>query len=372
MTIGQQQAVMNELTKKRSLLRELLDRHGLDAILLQRVSSIAWMTRGASTYVNTARSDAEASLVITGKDQYLVTNNIEAVRLDKEEGLVAEGWNFRVAPWYEKNSAISELTHGLKLGSDGLYPGTLDLSDEIAHLRANLTPYEGERFRILGQLCAQAMDASIRSMQPGQSEFEIAGLLAKETEQRGVQAIVNLIATDEHIFNYRHPLLTKKKLARYAMVILCGRKQGLVCSITRLVHFGPLPEEVRSKAEVVARVDAEMIAATRPGRSLKEIFGIAMQAYAQAGYPEEWRLHHQGGLVGYEPREYLATPVSTETVSVGQAYAWNPSITGTKSEDTFLVGKRDNEIITAIPGWPVIQVDVNGQTLERPAILVIE
>ncbi len=44
MTTGQLQSNMNELAKKRSLLRELLDRHALDAILLQRVSSIAWMT----------------------------------------------------------------------------------------------------------------------------------------------------------------------------------------------------------------------------------------------------------------------------------------------------------------------------------------
>jgi antitoxin VapB len=363
---------MNTLTKKRSLLRELLDRHGLDAILLQRVSSIAWMTDGASTYVNTARSDAEASLVITGKDRYLVTNNIEAVRFEKEEGLVAKGWNFRVVPWFEKNSAISELTHGLKLGSDGLYPGTLDLSDEIAHLRANLTPHEGERFRILGRLCAQAMEAAIRSMQPGQSEYEIAGLLAKETEQRGVQATVNLIATDERIFNYRHPLPTSKRLERYAMLVLCGRREGLVCSITRLIHYGQLPEEIQYKAEAVARVDAEMIAATRPGQSLKNIFQRAVKAYADSGYPDEWRLHHQGGTAGYEPREYLATPESTEYVAVGQTYAWNPSIMGVKSEDTILVGENGNETLTAIPDWPVVQVDINGQSLERPAILVID
>ena len=44
---------MNELMKKHNFLRELMDSHGLDAILLQRVSSIAWLTGGASTYVNT-------------------------------------------------------------------------------------------------------------------------------------------------------------------------------------------------------------------------------------------------------------------------------------------------------------------------------
>jgi Xaa-Pro aminopeptidase len=363
---------MNELTHKLGLLREMNGQHGLDAILLQRESSLAWLTCGASAYVNTASSNAEASLIVTKNEQYLVTNNIEAGRLDKEEGLVAQGWNFRIAPWFEKNAAISELTNGLKFGSDSLYPGTFDLSGEMAHVRADLTPYEGERFRTLGQLCAQAMDTAARSVRLGQTEYEIAGLLSGEVEKRGVQAIVILIATDERIFNYRHPLPTAKKLDRYAMLILCGRRQGLVCSITRLVHFGPLSEEVRHKANMVARVDAEMISATRPGRPFKEIFSKTMDAYAQVGFPDEWRLHHQGGPVGYEPREYVATPDSTETVAVGQAYAWNPSIKGSKSEDTFLVGENDNEILTAIPGWPVVKVDVNGQTRERPDILVID
>lgn len=363
---------MDDVSQKQTLIGELLDRHRLDAILLQRVSSIAWMTGGACAYVNTARSEAEASLFLTRTRRYLVTNNIEAVRLEQEEGLATQGWIFRVDPWFEKNTALLELTAGLKVGSDGLSPEAVNLSDEIAHLRADLSPDEGDRFRSLGRLCAQAMEAAIRALHPGQTEFEIAGLLSGEAECRGVQATVVLIATDARIFNYRHPLPTSKKLERYAMLILCGRRQGLVCSITRLVHFGPLPDELQRKAEAVARIDATLIAATRPGRSLKDIFRSGMEGYAKAGYPEEWRLHHQGGPAGYEPREYVATPTSIEQVKVGQVYAWNPTITGSKSEDSILVGKKENEILTAVPGWPTIQVDVNERTLERPAILVID
>jgi antitoxin VapB len=363
---------MSELTDKLSRIRTLAAKHNLEAVLLQRVSSIAWMTCGASVYVNTARSESEASLLITPKKQYLFTNNIEAARLEKEEGLATQGWGFNVVPWFETTTAVQELTDGQRLGADGLFPGALDLSGEIAHLRADLTPKEGERFRTLGRLCGQAMDNATRSVQPGQNEFEIAGVLASEAEQRGVQAIVNLIATDDRIFKFRHPLPTAKKLERYAMLVLCGRWQGLVCSVTRLVHFGRLPGEIRRKAEAVARIDAEMIAATRPGRSLGEIFQIAVTGYARAGYPDEWRLHHQGGPAGYEPREYTATPYSTETVAVGQAYAWNPSIIGAKSEDTILVGENGNEVLTAIPGWPTITVNVDGYAIERPMILEID
>jgi Xaa-Pro aminopeptidase len=160
-------------------------------------------------------------------------------------------------------------------------------------------------------------------VRPGMTEYEIAGLLAREAQSRGVQPIVNLVATDARVYAFRHPLPTDKQLERYAMLILCGRKWGLVCSVTRLVHFGRLPDDLRRKAEAVARVDAAFIAATE------------------------------------------------DCVSPGQAYAWNPSIAGTKSEDTILVGATDNQILTAMPDWPTLSVVVDGQTLNRPAILEV-
>jgi Xaa-Pro aminopeptidase len=67
---------------------------------------------------------------------------------------------------------------------------------------------------VLGRLCAEAMNSAVQAVRPGQTEYQIAGLLAHEAESRGLQAIANLIATDEHIFAFRHPLLTKKKLER--------------------------------------------------------------------------------------------------------------------------------------------------------------
>jgi antitoxin VapB len=215
------------------------------------------------------------------------------------------------------------------------------------------------------------MDAAIRRVRPGMTEYEIAGLLSHETESRGAQAIVNLSATDERIFRFRHPLPTGKKMDKYAMLVLCGRREGLVCSVTRLVHFGPLSAELERKQAACAVVDATILAATRPGARHNEILAKAQAAYAAEGFDGEWKLHHQGGPAGYEAREWLATPDTTDTVEVGHSYAWNPSITGTKVEDSILVGENDNEIVTAIAGWPTIDVTVDGVTYARPAILVI-
>jgi antitoxin VapB len=151
------------------------------------------------------------------------------------------------------------------------------------------------------------------------------------------------------------------------MLILCGRQHGLVCSLTRLVHFGPLSDELKRKAEACARVDATFIMSTRPGQTLGEIFSKAADTYAATGFPGEWQKHHQGGTSGYEPREYLAVPGSRDRVNIGQVYAWNPSITGYKSEDTILVGKTQNEVLTEIPDWPVTIID----GIARPSILVV-
>ena len=362
---------MIEFNQKQDRIQVLLAERKLGALLLRRVSSFAWATCGAASYVNTATTNGEAALLITPSGRRLITSNIEATRLEQEEKLAAQGWEFRVAPWHEAQDAVAELTQGLRLGADVPYPGAADLSGDVARLRANLTPEEGERFRPLGRLCAEAMNSAVRAVRPGQTECQIAGLLAHEAECRGMQAIVNLIATDERIFAFRHPLPTDKKLERYAMLVLCGRRGGLVCSVTRLVHFGRLPDDLRRKAEAVAQADATFIAATRPGRTLGEIFRRATTAYAETGFPDEWRLHHQGGPAGYEPREYVATPDAADVVAVGQAYAWNPSITGTKSEDTILVGEVGNEVLTAIENWPKLLVTVDGQAFARPAILEI-
>jgi len=361
-----------ELNIKLGRIHTLLGQYGLDALLLHRTSNFSWMTCGASSYVNTADSVGNASLLITPTNRYVLTNNIEAPRLTQEEELVKQGWEFQISPWYDGKNKISELTKGMKLGADTGFPDALDLSHEIAQLRFNLTNEEGKRFRTLGTLCAQGMQQAVKAVRPGMSEFEVAGLLSQAVESRGAQVIVNLIAFDERIFSYRHPLPTSKKLQRYAMLVLCGRKWGLICSLTRLIHFGPLLDDLRHKAEAVAQIDATMIAATRPGYTMGEVFRKAQAAYASVGFPDEWQLHHQGGSAGYKPREIAATPMSTQPILVGQAYAWNPSITGVKSEDTIMVGEQSNEILTELNHWPAIEVQIGDQIIKRPAILEIE
>ncbi|MCB0130386.1 MAG: aminopeptidase P family protein [Caldilineaceae bacterium] len=363
---------MNELERKLARIRTFMAQKEVDALLLESAGSFAWATCGASSYINTAATNGLGSVLITQDHHYILTTNIEAPRIGDEEGTRAQGWEVVGEPWHVAGTKLADLTAGLRVGADSARPDAVNLAADVARLRVNLSPEEVSRFQELGQICAAAMDEAIRSIKPGMSEYEIAGTLAQSTEKRGAQPIVNLIATDERIFRFRHPLPTAKTMDAYAMLVLCGRRQGLVASITRLVHFGALSDELQRKMDATATVDAAFLSATRPGATLGQVVQAAQEAYAATGFADEWMLHHQGGPAAFEPREYLGVPGSTDTVQANQVYAWNPSITGTKSEDTILIGETENSVLTTIAGWPMIDSSVNGQTLARPAILVVD
>jgi len=353
-------------------VRALLEAQGLDGVILRRNSSMSWVTDGAALYINTATHHGIAQILVTKKDAHLFTTNIEDPRLRVEEGPLEANFTVHGEPWYEYSKAPPQYTKGLKLGSDDPANGEVNVNGAISELRSVLTPAECVRYRNLGKICAEAMNEAIASVRPGQSEFEIAGRLAHATYDRGALPIVALIATDERIFKFRHPLPVNKKVNSYAMLVLCGRQYGLVCSVTRLVHFGRLSDELKRKQDAVLRIDATFNTRTRPGVKAAEVFKAAQDAYKAGGFDGEWKLHHQGGAAGYEPREWVGRPEAPETVHLHQAYAWNPSITGVKTEDTILVGEKENEVLTQISGWPMQEVEVGGVKMRRPLVRVVE
>ncbi|HEY0068844.1 MAG TPA: M24 family metallopeptidase [Chloroflexia bacterium] len=358
-----------EWEEKEGRLRAMMDRHNLDAVVLSRSANVAWLSGGGRSYVNIAGEGGVGSLLVTPGGRYLLTDVIEAERLGEEEGFGDGGWQIVAEPWHEQRQRLSELTAGLRVGTD--VPGTefADLGAEIARLRWLLTPAEADRFRALGADAGAAIVEATVSVRPGMSEYDIAGLLADATYRRGALPIVTLIAVDDRITQRRHPLPTHKRLERTAMLVLCARRHGLVASVTRMVHFGEVPGGLREKMRAVATIDAVAVTATQPGVPANAIFASIQQAYAAAGYPGEWKQHHQGGPAGYEAREYVATPYTDQVVQAVQAFAWNPSVPGAKSEDTFLVTEEGQELLTPSPGWPQQEIEVSGQVMSRPDIL---
>ncbi|MBN1565300.1 MAG: M24 family metallopeptidase [Anaerolineae bacterium] len=353
-----------EVQTKLAQLRALMAEKKLDAIWLRSVNNVAWITGGIDAAVNMADTEGVVTVVVTADKAQILASTIEGPRVSKGDGAEARGFEVLSPLWAQ----AAGFNMGTALGADLATEGAVNLGREIALLRSRLQPVEVERFRALGRACAGAMEAAIGRVHPGMTEYEIAGALANETFARGVTPIVNLIATDERIFNFRHPLPTSKVMDRYAMLVLCGRKEGLVCSVTRLVHFGELPDELRTKINACAIIDAKVNLGSKPGKTLGEMFDLITAAYAEVGFAGEWQLHHQGGTAGYGAREFLAVPGETAALDTNMVCAWNPSITGVKVEDSILITPDGPEVLTEIAGWPTVAVEVDGATLARPVI----
>jgi Xaa-Pro aminopeptidase len=240
---------------------------------------------------------------------------------------------------------------------------------DLSPLRFSLTPHEVGIYRALGTDMGAVLGETAATFPRGESEFAVAGRLAAAMLEREITPVVLLVAGDERVEQYRHPLPTAATIDRLGMLVACGRRAGLIVSVTRLAHFGPLPAELRRRHEAVCRIDASFIAHTVPGSPVSAVFSAGVAAYAAEGFAEEWRLHHQGGPCGYLARDYKATFDTHQTVEAWQAFAWNPSITGTKSEDTMLATPEGPEILSGSPDWPLLPCAAAGRTLARAAIL---
>ena len=364
-----------EAARKVARLRQLLRREGAAACVLMRVANFAWLSAGGRSFIPLTADTGAAWAVVTPERVAVVTSNIEAARLAEEE-LAGLGWEVLAYPWWEGSATarVRELAgDDAPVLADGPLPGARDVGGEVATLRALLGPEEQRRAAAVGRETAEALEACCRALRPGDTEFVVAGRLAQECYGRGLEPVVHLVAADERAHSRRHPLPTARRVARYAMVVVCGMRDGLVLSATRLVHFGPVGDDLRRRWEAAARVDAEMIAASRPGATAGAILAVAQQAYARAGFPDEWRYHHQGGLAGYASREWRATPGGGEVLAAGQIVAWNPSVAGAKSEDTVLIrGTGLPTVLTATGAWPTATLRTDGgDAVPRPEILVV-
>jgi antitoxin VapB len=358
-----------EAQVKLAQLRALMASRELDAILVEQTPNVAWLTAGAETAINIAADRGPLALLVTPERASVVTDGVEAPRLEAEEELVDLGFELVIEPWYRRGRFITDMRARGRVGSDD-ERDEMTMAPDIQRLRTTLQPSEVERLQHACLLAADVLREVVASVAPGITERAIAGMLDAVSRARGGIAVVTLVGSDERIAAYRHPLPTGKAVERYVMLVLCLRGHGLVAATTRLVHFGALPDDLEARARAVASVDARMIQGTQAGRTLAEQWDLAAQAYRDTGYPEAIEEHHQGGSIGYLTRERLATPDDTTPIELSQAFAWNPSVRGVKSEDTILLTPDGPEALTAMPEWPTWDVMLDGQRWRRPAILI--
>jgi antitoxin VapB len=241
----------------------------------------------------------------------------------------------------------------------------------FARIRYQLTPNEIRKYRWLGRATTEAVIFVARQLRPGVSEFDMEAMASDALMRRHIRPTVLLMGVDHRVIDYHHHTPTAARLHHYAIVNVCARRWGLVVSVARFAHIGPVPADLRKRFDAAAMISAKFEAHSRPGVTAGQMLNQAKTWYAEAGYPGVWEEHHQGGAIGYMERDWIAVPGSTEVIQNHQAFAWNPILHGALSFDTILVTDNGIENLTYTDDWPSKTITLDGEVYHMPEIFVL-
>jgi Xaa-Pro aminopeptidase len=366
---------LEEIQVKEKRLHRLMDEKGLDAVLLKKQPNFSWFTAGGYNMVGTATDMGMTSLLVTRADRFVIANRIEAPRMMRDEGLEDLGFGLLDHEWFlDREAELVQKTAGdpARVGADVNFGSCRNLDGDIKKLRYSLTENEVERYLFLGEKLSRAMEKTAIGIRPGEAECEVAGRLSAELWKDRIDITGLQVAADERAFLYRHPIPTTRLIQKYVMICANARYKGLITTITRIVYLGkPDPQLVR-QFTFNCEIECRMILATKPGVPISAPLQEGIEAYKEFGYEDEWKLHNQGGAMGYLARDIRAVPDAKDLIEENQAICWNPSITGTKTEDAFIATNNGPLMITHPVIFPVIEYHKDGKDLKRPGLMILD
>jgi len=242
------------------------------------------------------------------------------------------------------------------------------LTEAPASLRMPLVAAETERLAALGADCAQALEGAMRAWRPADRECDLAARIAAALEERLMFPAVVRVGGAQRRRAFRHPVPYRTVTGSDVLAVVVGVRGGLNVACSRSASAGSPDPGLAARHEAACAVEAAMITATSPGWRWADVLRAGQAAYRDAGFDGEWREHVQGGPIGYLSREFdvvPGTPGAAEVIESGTAFAWNPTVRGAKSEDTFVVSRSGAAVpVTNTADWPVT---ASG----RPAILPV-
>lgn len=355
-------------------LDDLLATRDLAAVWFAQPNGFAWLT-GGDNVVDRAGDIGTAAAGYDGESITVVTNNIEAPRLRAEE--LPSDVTVETFDWYEGSlaEAVAEYSQ-TPAAADFEVDASGFESLDVSSLRQPLTTTDVDRYRRLGRETARVVEGVCRSLDSKDTERAVAADLRVGLSAHDIDSPVVLVGGAERAQQYRHYTPQNAPLGDYALVSVTARRDGLCASMTRTVAFDP-PAWLEDRHRAATRVEVSALASTQAhgmeDGTAADVFSDIQDAYASVGHPDEWRQHHQGGAAGYAGREWIATPTLDASISLPMAYAWNPTVQGTKSEDTVLVTSDGFEVLSTTDEWPTEAIEAVGDAtadarIDRPMI----
>jgi antitoxin VapB len=369
--VGTREQVLSNAKMRQERVYAFLEREGLDALALSRQDNFAWITVGGDSRVITTSETGFACIVITRDHKWLVSHSMDGQRFIEEQA-PDQRYELVTRYWHQASpvETVLELTQGMKVGADFPLPGARQYRGEIVDLHYPLTDLDVARCRWIGRAANRILAEVAQELQPGASEREIAARILYEYALEDMTIDVLIVGFDERIARYRHPMPTNNAMQRYALLHPAARRWGLHANITRLVHFGEPPAEIRRAMDGVATIGGHVAKMLAPGVRFAAVLAEERRLYSELDYPDEWNYHFQGGITGYVLADATRCLDPEARAVERQAYDYFITITGAKYEELTLLTEDGIEVASLGPGWPTRSVSTpSGETIV-PDVLI--
>jgi antitoxin VapB len=204
---------------------------------------------------------------------------------------------------------------------------------------------------------AVALGNAMKQAESTDREIDVAGLITHSLWQADLEIAFLGVAGQERVHRFRHPLPTDSVVGNRVSASICAKRKGLIASVTRIVTFGEVTDQMITDYTSIFKVEAALLDATIVGNSFSDPINAAIAAYPANGFDaDEWTKHHQGGPTGFLPRDWPANKGSTRLIQSNQPIAWNPTGKGWKAEDTIIATNSGVKLLSVDPEWPSFEV----------------
>ncbi|MBY0461363.1 MAG: M24 family metallopeptidase, partial [Gemmataceae bacterium] len=293
-----------DIDAKQELVAGVLAAMECEAVILLMPAHVSWFTAGLNA--RGLLSDSERPGIFTnGKQRWLLCSNIDTQRLFDEE-LDQLGFQLKEWAWDGgRSDLLYNITTGRKVAADRPFPNVPMANDRLRPLLRPLSAFERQQFRELARLVGHAVEATARTMLPGDTEEEVAGQVGHRLIHRGIEPAVLSVTADERAAKFRRAGFTNMPVVQSCVIQATGQQHGLYATAARTVSFGPPSSELRAAFDQAVKLAAVHRSLTVPGAvvaPLAEAVGVVL-----AGTPFEFdaRLSQPGYGAGRFAAEEL-------------------------------------------------------------------
>jgi Xaa-Pro aminopeptidase len=310
-------------------------------------------------------------LLITSDNACLVAPALTADQIESQIGMSAIRWSDADGPQQALAAAAAALEVGpgtvlavdatmradaLLLLQEILDPRRCLSADAImSTLRMRKSSGEIEALSRAAAQADRAMLAGVDACQPGVTERHVADKIASYFRQDGAESVEVTIVASGPNSAYPHHEASDRRLQNGDTIIIdiVATLDGYKSDVTRVVHLGDPPPDVRAVYEVVLEANRRGRQAAVAGAVARDVDRAARQVIEQAGYGPYF-IHRTGHGLGMEMHEApWISGDSSVVIEPGMVFSVEPGIYlegrfGIRIEDIVVVTEDECRCLTGL------------------------